>query len=862
MNDQYHPQKIEEMAQKYWEQHQTFKTEATSDKEKFYCLSMFPYPSGQLHVGHVRNYTLGDVIARFKRMKGYHVMHPIGWDAFGMPAEGAAIKHQTAPADWTYQNIAAMTVQLKKLGFSFDWTREMTTCKPEYYKWEQWLFTILYQKGLIYRKFSAVNWCPQDETVLANEQVENGRCWRCDTLVERKELPQWFLKITDYSDELLAGLEELSAWPEQVKAMQKNWIGRSEGIDIDFKVFDSPVDQYDILTAYTTRPDTLMGVNCLVLAAEHPLSLAISEKNTVLATFIQTCKQTQVSETTLSVIEKKGMNLGLEVAHPLTGERLPVWVANYVLMDYGSGVVMSVPGHDKRDWEFAKSYYLPIKQVIASKTEIDIEAAPFLQTGCLIQSGEFDHLDCQVAWRLIADRLVKEKKAALKVNYRLRDWGISRQRYWGTPIPMCYLEDDTVMCVPEEELPVILPESVHLNGMQSPLKEDLKWQQIDHKGQLAKRETDTLDTFIESSWYYARFCCPHFQEGMLDVKQTQYWLPVDQYVGGIEHACMHLLYARFFHKILRDLDLVQCSEPFKRLLCQGMVLADAFYIENEAGVKSWIAAADVTIERNEKGRLIQAKHTESGQLVSYAGMLKMSKSKQNGIDPQSLILHYGADTVRLYLLFAAPPEQQLEWSSSGTEGAYRFLKKLWKMVWHDLDRGALPAVNKAGLNKLQKKLYQHIHQVIHKVTDDIDRRQTFNTAISSIMELLNALSKQTISKDDQDAAIHRAGLQAITCLLAPMTPHISHVLWQKYALEKEMTWPLYDPDMLIVDQVTYVVQVNGKMRARFEAETNCSEDTIFQMALSQKNVKNSIGNQSIKKMIWVPNKLVSIVLSS
>ncbi len=861
MDDQYHPQYIEKTAQAHWEEHKTFKTKEKLDKKTFYCLSMFPYPSGQLHVGHVRNYTLGDAIARFKRMNGYHVMHPIGWDAFGLPAEGAAIKHKTAPAHWTYQNIDAMKKQLKSLGFSFDWDREITTCKPEYYRWEQWFFTQLYKKGLVYRKWSAVNWCPQDCTVLANEQVEAGRCWRCDTLVERKKLPQWFLKITDYADELLIGLDTLSEWPEQVKAMQRNWIGRSEGLDIDFSIIDTSLVKETVLTVYTTRPDTLMGVTCLLLAIEHPISMTLANDNPELAKWIQQRQQTKVSDATVSTLDKQGFNTGLYVKHPLTQEALPVWIANYVLMDYGSGVVMAVPGHDPRDWEFAMAYQLPIKVVIQSKETFDIKKGPVLNTGLLMNSNEFDGLTCEAAKQAISDVLISAQMGARRVNYRLRDWGVSRQRYWGTPIPMRYLSEDQIVSVPDHELPVILPENVQLKGMQSPLKEDLDWQKVQHEGQAATRETDTFDTFMESSWYYARFCCPDFTQGMLDTAATDYWLPVDQYVGGIEHACMHLLYARFFHRLLRDMGLVKGNEPFKRLLCQGMVLADTFYKLDDQGVKEWISSSDIKIERNDQGVFREARHRDTDEVVTYAGMSKMSKSKNNGIDPQGLIDHYGADTVRLYMLFAAPPEQQLEWSISGVEGAYRFLKKFWKMAYQDLSQGSLPDLDRSIWTSTQKATYQQIHQTIDKVTDDFSRRQTFNTAIARIMELFNVISKQKKESNSQDAVIKREALKAMTSLLAPITPHIAHTLWQLYQPEEtEMSWPSCDETLLISDQATYVVQVNGKVRARFDASITLLEDEVFRIALSQTNVQKNIGTQTIKKMIWVPGKLVSIVL--
>ena len=678
LEENYQPHSLERKAQSFWDDNNSFAATEDSSKEKFYCLSMFPYPSGRLHMGHVRNYTIGDVISRYHRMRGKNVMQPMGWDSFGLPAENAAIKNKTAPAPWTYENIAYMKGQLKRLGFGYDWDRELATCTPEYYKWEQWFFTQLYEKGLVYKKMGAVNWCPNDATVLANEQVENGRCWRCDTLVERKELPQWFVKITAYAEELLNDLDQLEHWPEQVKAMQRNWIGRSEGIQMAFNVANPIEGAPTQLDIYTTRPDTVMGVTYVAIAAEHPLAKAAAANNEALANFIDQCKNTAVTEAELATMEKLGVDTGLRAIHPMTGREVPVWAANFVLMDYGTGAVMSVPAHDQRDFEFAQRFNLAIKQVIAPKdgSEADMAAAAFTEKGTLINSGQFDGLSSEDAFQAIADFLVAEGKGEVQVNYRLRDWGVSRQRYWGAPIPMRYLEDGTEVPVPLAELPVLLPEDVQMDGVQSPLKSDPKWAKTTHNGQPATRETDTFDTFMESSWYYARYCSPKSDDQMLNPEQANYWLPVDQYIGGIEHAVMHLLYSRFFHKLLRDAGLVNSDEPFKRLLCQGMVLADTFFKFDEKGVKQWVPPVEVDTKLDEKGRLVKAMLKSTGEIVEHAGMSKMSKSKNNGIDPQELIDLYGADTIRLYTMFAAPPEQTLEWSESAVEGAHRFLRRV------------------------------------------------------------------------------------------------------------------------------------------------------------------------------------------
>ena len=861
MEEHYHPQKIEDEAQKYWAENDSFAVTEQEGKEKYYCLSMFPYPSGKLHMGHVRNYTIGDVVSRYQRMQGKNVMQPMGWDAFGLPAENAAIKNKTAPAPWTYQNIDYMKGQLKKLGFGYDWNRELATCTPEYYKWEQWFFTKLYEKGLVYKKMSAVNWCPNDQTVLANEQVEDGKCWRCDTIVERKQLAQWFIKITAYADELLADLDQLDEWPEQVKAMQRNWIGRSEGVEMGFQIVDSNEE----LRVYTTRPDTLMGVTYLAVAAEHPLSKAAAANNPPLATFVEECKSNTTSEADMATMEKKGVDTGIKAIHPITGEEVPVYAANFVLMDFGTGAVMSVPAHDQRDYEFAKVYGLPIKQVI--EAEGDLAEAAITEKGTLINSGEFDGMDFQAAFNAVADKLISEGKGEKQVNYRLRDWGVSRQRYWGAPIPIRYLEDDTEVTVPLEDLPVRLPEDVELDGVQSPIKADKEWCKVTHNGQPATQETDTFDTFMESSWYYARYCSPQSDDQMLDPKAANYWLPVDQYIGGIEHAVMHLLYSRFFHKLLRDAGLVDSDEPFKKLLCQGMVLADINYTLDEKGVKHYVAPGEV------EKRVVDGKDewflTGTDTPVVHQGMGKMSKSKNNGIDPQELIDQYGADTVRLYTMFASPPTQTLEWSESGVEGANRFLRRFWKMVATHVEAGEpalkISALDVNALNDGQKALRRKTHETIAKVSEDCDKRLTFNTAIAAIMELTNAISKFSSSSNgssEQGKAVTREALEATTLLLAPIVPHIGHTIWNQLGHDGPVVnapWPKVDAAALKKDAITLVVQVNGKVRAKLEVPADASRDQMEELAKADENVQKFTDGKIIRKVIVVPGKLVNIV---
>ncbi|AEF03429.1 MAG: leucine--tRNA ligase [Alteromonas sp.] len=862
--NQYNPKDIEQRVQQYWEENNSFQANDDVEKEKFYCLSMFPYPSGRLHMGHVRNYTIGDVISRYQRMQGKNVLQPMGWDAFGLPAENAAINNNTAPANWTYSNIDYMKTQLRSLGFGYDWDREVTTCKPDYYRWEQWFFTRLYEKGLVYKKNSTVNWDPVDQTVLANEQVIDGRGWRSGALVEQKEIPQWFIKITDYAEELLADLEQLEEWPDQVRAMQANWIGRSEGVDITFNLGKNGSDIND-LTVYTTRPDTFYGVTYVAVAAQHPLAEFAAKTNAELATFIDECKNTKVAEAELATMEKKGCDTGIQAVHPLTGELLPVWVANFVLMDYGSGAVMAVPGHDQRDWEFATKYGLTIKQVIApnadAKEECDLTVSAYTEKGTLINSEKFDGLAFDDAFNNIATALEEKGFGKRKVNYRLRDWGVSRQRYWGSPIPMLNLENGESVPVPESELPVVLPEDVEMNGVTSPIKADPEWAKTTYNGEPALRETDTFDTFMESSWYYARYASATNHDAMLDPTSSNYWLPVDQYIGGIEHAILHLLYSRFFHKLLRDEGLVNSDEPFKRLLCQGMVLADSYYREDDAGKKTWYSPTEVSTEKDEKGRIVKAWLTADGEPVIHGGMTKMSKSKNNGIDPQEVIDLYGADTVRLFTMFAAPPEQTLEWVDSGVEGANRFLRRIWKLVTEHVEKGTPVALDAKALNKNQQALRREVHKTIEKVSDDLGRRQTFNTAIAAIMELLNHLQKAP-QEDAQDIAIMREAAESLVLLLNPITPHISHELWKVLGQTSDIDhapWPVADKAALVEDEKLIIVQVNGKVRAKMTVAADASKDAIEEAAKAQDNVQPFIEGKTIRKVIVVPGKLVNIV---
>jgi leucyl-tRNA synthetase len=961
----YEPQAVEAAAQAFWNATHAFVVDEQSPKPKFFCLSMLPYPSGALHMGHVRNYTIGDVISRYQRMQGRNVLQPMGWDAFGLPAENAAIKNNTAPAQWTYANIEHMRAQLATLGYAIDWSREFATCRPDYYVHEQRMFLRLFKKGLAYRKQSVVNWDPVDQTVLANEQVIDGRGWRTGASVEKREIPQWFFKITAYAEELLRGLDRMPGWPDAVKTMQRNWIGRSEGIEIQFKV----EGESEPLSVFTTRPDTLMGVTYLAVAAEHPLALKAAQSKPLIAAFIDECRHGGTAEADIETQEKKGIDTGLTAVHPITGETVPIWIANFVLMGYGTGAVMAVPGHDQRDWEFATKYDLLIKMVIVSDAvrdairelgrdvagnpdamsaalgesrAIDVYEAPaavgvveefersliedgaYTECGTLVNSGEYDGLDYRGAFDALATRFEREGNGARRVNWRLRDWGVSRQRYWGCPIPIIYCAKCGAVPVPADQLPVVLPEDVagsytKAGGIKSPIKADPEWRKTTcpQCGGAAERETDTFDTFMESSWYYARYTSPGASD-MVDAR-ANYWLPVDQYIGGIEHAILHLLYFRFFHKLLRDEGLVQADEPATNLLCQGMVIAETFYRTNADGSKDWINPADVEIQRDERARVVGAVLKADGQPVEIGGTEKMAKSKNNGVDPQSMVGKYGADTVRLFSMFAAPPEQSLEWNEAGVEGMARFLRRFWREVTahaaapghpsikpvtedhsdfpspaqrgnigriadvcsdscpQDEPQGsgeckvaegrngasAAGAVDPSALNAAQKTLRRQLHETIQKVSDDIGRRLSFNTAIAALMELLNAVGKFD-DQSDQGRAVRHEALEAMVLLLNPVTPHIAHALWQVLGhgetLIEDQPWPKADPGALTKDALTLAVQVNGKLRGTIEVAVSAGKNEIERLALAEPKVADFVAGQTPKKIIVVPGKIVNIVV--
>lgn len=860
MDERYEPREIEPAVQAHWRDDSTFAVREDPDKEKFYCLSMFPYPSGRLHMGHVRNYTIGDVISRYQRMLGKNVMQPMGWDAFGLPAENAAIENNVPPAEWTRSNIQYMRGQLERLGFAYDWDRELATCDVDYYRWEQWFFTKLYQKGLVYRKQAVVNWDPIDQTVLANEQVIDGRGWRSGAIVERREIPQWFLKITDYADELLADIEHLDGWPEAVKTMQRNWIGRSEGLTIQFQLAGSD----ESLEVFTTRPDTLYGATYMAVAPEHPLSIRAAQNNEALSAFIEECSKVSTSEAVVEKMEKKGMPLGIYAKHPLTGEQIPIWAANFVLMSYGSGAVMSVPAHDQRDWEFAKAYDLPIVQVIfpAEGENPGVEHQAYVDKGVLKNSDQYDGLDFAVAFAQIAERLESEGRAARKVQFRLRDWLVSRQRYWGCPIPVVYDESGELFPESEDRLPVVLPEDIEWQGVSSPLKSMPSFTQTTLPGSTepAIRETDTFDTFFESSWYFARFCCPG-ADAIVD-ERVDYWMPVDIYIGGIEHAVLHLLYARFFQKLMRDLGLVKDGEPFTRLLTQGMVCKETYFRDVGSGKPQYFSPAEVTVETDSKGRAIKATFDGDGQAVEIGAVEKMSKSKNNGVDPQILIDKYGADTVRLYTMFAAPPDQSLEWSDSAVEGASRFIKGLWRLVFQHTSTGPCAPLDVSALDDEAKALRRTVHLTIEKVTDDIARRYKFNTAIAAVMELTNALNKPR-NPSPALRSVMQEGLEAAVLLLSPIVPHCTHILWQVLGNSGDIVdarWPQVDSTALVQEEISLVVQVNGKKRAELSVAVDAGKETIEQLALNDDAVMRHLAGKSVVKVVVVPGRLINIVV--
>jgi len=862
MQDQYNPKSIEPAVQKMWEENKSFEVTEDPDKEKFYCLSMFPYPSGKLHMGHVRNYTIGDVISRFQRMQGKNVLQPMGWDAFGLPAENAAIKNNVPPAQWTDANIAEMGEQLKTMGFAYDWSRELATCKPEYYRWEQWFFLRLFEKGLVYRKKATVNWDPIDQTVLANEQVIDGCGWRSGAVVEQREIDQWFLKITAYADELLEDVIKLENWPAQVRTMQENWIGRSEGVELEFGLENTE----EVLDVFTTRPDTLMGVTYLAVAPQHPLAARAAVENPELTQFIDECKNQKTTEADMATMEKKGFATGLNAIHPITGENVPIWVANFVLMSYGSGAVMSVPAHDERDWEFARKYELPIVQVITSGNEtvannINIEEAAYTEKGVLINSYQFDGLNSDEAFNEIAIFLEEHKKGRKTINYRLRDWGVSRQRYWGCPIPIIYCDDCGALAVPDEDLPVVLPTDIEFDESgSSPIKKMPEFYETSCPkcGKNATRETDTFDTFFESSWYFARYTGPDNDKSMLD-ERADYWLPVDQYVGGIEHAVLHLLYARFFNKLMRDEGLVECDEPFTNLLTQGMVLADTYYIEDD-GAKQWIAPADVNTELDDKGKVVKVTDKQ-GREVQSAGMSKMSKSKNNGVDPQALIETYGADTLRVFSMFAAPPDQSMEWSDSGVEGANRFIKRLWKQVHKHVGSKTETELDIDELTDVHQNIRRKLYNTLQKVSDDMSRRFTFNTAIAANMELINELSKFHESSE-QAQAVRQEVLEHIVLMLSPIMPHVCQVLWENLGKEgavMDQPWPEIDDSALVQSKIQMMIQVNGKLRGKVDVAVDAEEDVIKNLAMQNENVKRILETATLRKVIVVKGRLINIV---
>ena len=868
MQPQYQPQTLEAAIQKSWEENQTFRAVTDPSREKFYCLSMFPYPSGRLHMGHVRNYTIGDVIARYQRMRGKNVLQPMGWDAFGMPAENAAMNHQVAPAAWTYSNIDYMKNQLKSLGFAIDWSRELATCKPDYYRWEQWLFTRLFEKGLIYRKNGTVNWDPVDQTVLANEQVIDGRGWRSGALVEKRDIPMYYFRITDYAEELLRDLDTLDGWPERVKTMQRNWIGKSRGMNVRFALRE---DSRDGLTAdqhtvqvFTTRPDTLYGATYLAVAAEHPLATAAAANNPALAAFIAECKAGSVAEADVATMEKKGMPAGRYVTNPINGEALEVWVANYVLWGYGDGAVMAVPAHDERDFEFAHKYSLPIRQVVARDGE-SYDSAQWhewyaaKENTRLIHSGDCDGLDFAQAFDAIGKKLQALGAGEEKTQYRLRDWGISRQRYWGCPIPVIHDADGRDLPVADADLPVVLPENIIPDGSGSPLAKDpAYYQTTDANGQPARRETDTMDTFVESSWYFFRYMSPNYTGGMVAPEDAAYWQDVDQYIGGIEHAILHLLYARFFTKLMRDEGLVQVNEPFKRLLTQGMVLAATWYREDASGKKTWYNPADVEPATDDKGRVTGGTLIADGQPVQYGGMEKMSKSKNNGVDPEALVKKYGADTARLYTMFTAPPESTLEWSESGVEGAHKYLKRLWSYAHDHRDQLDPAPVDHNALDAKHKALRHAIHEQLRSAQFDYERNQ-YNTVVSSAMKILNTLGEVAPT----EKRLRHEGLRILLLILAPITPHIAAALWQELGYAGNIldtAIPAPDPQALTRDTITLVVQINGKRRAEIEIAADTGDDDIIKTALAHPDVQRHCDGKTPKKSIVVRGKLVNLVV--
>ncbi|HEX7029838.1 MAG TPA: leucine--tRNA ligase [Gammaproteobacteria bacterium] len=863
MKDQYRPREIEAAVQGAWTANGAFTAREDAARPKYYCLSMLPYPSGKLHMGHVRNYTIGDVITRRMRMRGYNVLQPMGWDAFGLPAENAAMQNGVPPAKWTYENIAYMREQLKALGFAIDWERELATCQPAYYKWNQWFFLRMREKGIAYKKTGVVNWDPVDQTVLANEQVIDGRGWRTGAEVEKREMPMYYLNITRYADELLDSLEGLDGWPERVKTMQANWIGKSEGAEIHFPLADN--DGEDVIKVFTTRADTLMGATYVAVAPEHPLALKVAEKNSEVAKFIEESRKGGTTEAAIATQEKRGMPLGLEAEHPLTGEKLPVWVANYVLMNYGEGAVMAVPAHDERDFAFANKYGLPIRQVVACEDYDDKEWRDEYsdKQRTLVNSGKYDGLGFEQGTDAIAADLEQKGLGKKRVNFRLRDWGISRQRFWGCPIPLIHCGKCGEVAVPDNELPVKLPEDLVPDGSGNPLNKcaeflDVKCPQC---GGAAKRETDTMDTFVDSSWYFLRYTSSDNDGAMVDAR-ADYWMPVDQYIGGIEHAILHLLYARFWTKVMRDLGLVQADEPFRNLLTQGMVLNHIFFRKEGAGRIEYLPPADVDVERNDKGEIVAAKRRSDGAPVEYGGIGTMSKSKLNGVDPQSMVEQYGADATRLFMMFAAPPEQTLEWSDTGIEGAWRFLKKVWQFAVDNEAsiRAGGESFDWSRASDGLRAARREIHEALKQANADYERKQ-FNTVVSAAMKILNALPKQSAP---EQAALVAEGFGILLRLLAPITPHVAQRLWSELGFGDDIldaAWPEHDEDALVSNVIELVVQVNGKLRGRVAVPAAADRAAIESAAMSDANVQRFVEGKTVRKVIVVPGKLVNVVVA-
>ncbi|HVC00689.1 MAG TPA: leucine--tRNA ligase [Steroidobacteraceae bacterium] len=864
MQERYDPAAIEAEAQRYWTDRRCFVVAEDPARDKYYCLSMFPYPSGRCHMGHVRNYTIGDVLARFMRMHGKNVLQPMGWDAFGLPAENAAIANGVPPAKWTYDNIATMRTQLKSLGLAVDWRREIATCRPEYYRWNQWLFLRMLDKGIAYRKTGVVNWDPVDQTVLANEQVIDGRGWRTGALVEKREIPMYYLGITRYAQALLSALDGMLGWPERVRTMQANWIGRSEGVNLGFPYAFDGVQ--GVLRAFTTRPDTIMGVTFCAVAAEHPLAAHAARQDPALAAFVEECKRGPATEAELATQAKRGMPTGLHVRHPLSGEPVPVWVGNYVLMTYGTGAVMGVPAHDERDFEFAKRYSLPIKRVI------EVEGKPFAsdtwhpwyaEHGRCVDSGAYDGLDYPAAVAAIATDLAKAGLGELQTTWRLRDWGISRQRYWGCPIPIIHCASCGAVPVPDSDLPVLLPEDLVPDGSGNPLAKCAEFLacRCPRCGAAARRETDTMDTFVDSSWYFLRYACSDNPRAMVDGR-VGYWLPVDQYIGGIEHAILHLLYSRFWTRVMRDLGLVSFDEPFAKLFTQGMVLNEVFYRRPPAGRVEYFNPADVEVKIDPADGRRSATLRADGTEVLSGGVVTMSKSKNNGVDPQVLVEEFGADTARLFTMFAAPPEQTLEWSDDGVQGAHRFIKRLWKAVYDHVTTGGAAPLDLRDLDEAQRSIRRQTHHTIAKVTDDLGRRRTFNTAIAAVMELLNALGRFA-PRGARDRAVIQEGLEAAVLCLSPIIPHVTHALWRSLGHATAIIderWPSVDASALEQATIEIVVQVNGKRRSRICVAADAGGEAVRASALADPNVRKFVGDGVVRKVIVVPGKLVNVVL--